>query len=142
MCHTLGYTADLNLEFRLPTILIVDDSRFQHSVLRAILAPTGYTLRFAHNGKEALEQLSDIQSGQDIDGVLIDLIMPEMKGTDLLEILRQQGSTVPVVVLTADIQDHVRRECLALGARAVLHKPAQADLLRQTLADILEGTAP
>lgn len=124
----------------MPTILIVDDSRFQHSVLRAILAPAGYSLHFASNGKEALERLNDDQTGEDIDGVLIDLIMPEMRGTDLLEILRQRGNTVPVVVLTADIQEHVQRECLALGARAVLHKPVRADLLRQTLAEALEAS--
>lgn len=135
----------------MPTILIVDDSRFQHSVLRAILAPAGYTLRFATNGREALEQLSEGQTdgaanvtgvAEVTDAVLIDLIMPEMKGTELLKILQQQGHTVPVVVLTADIQDHVRLECLTLGARAVLHKPVLPDELRQTLANVLEGTAP
>lgn len=122
----------------MPTILIVDDSRFQHSVLRQILSPAGYSLLFAADGKQALEYLST----DEVDCVLADLIMPEMRGATLLETLRDQGSRVPVVVLTADIQEHVRQECLELGARAVLHKPANPDLLLRTLYEILGEAVP
>jgi CheY-like chemotaxis protein len=113
--------------------LIVDDSRFQHSVLRQILAPAGYELLFASNGKEALELLA----GHDADLILADLIMPEMRGTTLLELLRDRGLDIPVVVLTADIQEHVAALCLELGARKVVHKPVKADALLRSIADVL-----
>lgn len=117
----------------MPTILIVDDSRFQHSVLRQILAPAGYSLLFATNGKEALDLLASHQ----VDLILADLIMPEMRGKTLLELLRDRDSEVPVVVLTADIQDHVAAECLDLGARKVVHKPVKSDVLLASIADAL-----
>ena len=120
------------------TILIVDDSKFQHTFIRNALAPTGYSLLFATNGKEALETLA----AHEVDCIVADLIMPEMRGTTFLETLRQRGSTVPAVILTADIQEHVRQQCPDLGARAVLHKPIQEEPLRRTVAEVLaEGTS-
>lgn len=122
----------------MPTILIVDDSRFQHSVLRQILAPAGYELLFATHGEEALEMLADHR----VELIIADLIMPQMRGMTLLELLRERGSDVPVLVLTADIQEHVAAKCLDLGARSVIHKPVKAESLLQSIAEILqEGTA-
>lgn len=121
-----------------PTILIVDDSRFQHSVLRQILAPAGYSLLFASHGKEALELLA----GHQVDLIIADLIMPEMRGMTLLELLRDRGNDVPIVVLTADIQEHVAAECLRQGARQVFHKPVKPEALLQAVADVLGEGAP
>ncbi len=119
----------------MPTILIVDDSRFQHVFIRNALASEGYSLLFASNGKEALAALDDSR----VDCVVADLIMPEMRGVTLLETLQKREADVPVVILTADIQDHVRKQCLDLGAREVLHKPVAEEDLRRTLAEVLAG---
>ncbi len=121
----------------MPTILIVDDSRFQHAFLRNALASDGYQLLFASNGKEALAALDESH----VDCVVADLIMPEMRGVTMLETLRQRKADVPVVILTADIQQHVRQQCLDLGAREVLHKPVAEEDLRRTLAEVLAGPA-
>ncbi len=121
----------------MPTILIVDDSRFQHAFIRKALASEDYSLLFASNGKEALDTLDDSH----VDCVVADLIMPEMRGVTLLETLRQREVAVPIVILTADIQQHVRQQCLDLGAREVLHKPVAEEDLRRTLAEILAEPA-
>lgn len=120
------------------TILIVDDSRFQHTMLRQILEPAGYSLHFAGNGQQALEMLDRYP----IDGVIADLIMPEMRGTTLLEKIQARAQSLPVVILTADIQEHVRSECLALGAKRVLHKPVRSGELLEALSDIFAETSP
>lgn len=51
--------------------------------------------------------------------------------------LRESRSPIPVIVMTADIQHQVREQCLALGARSVLHKPVDPETLRQTVTEIL-----
>jgi CheY-like chemotaxis protein len=106
-------------------ILIVDDSIFQRANLRAIVREGGHDSTEAGNGRQALAMIA----ADPPDLLLIDLIMPEMNGMDILETLREQRSRIPVIVVTADIQDTVRQECLALGAAAVLHKPPQKEAL-------------
>ena len=117
----------------MPTILIVDDSGFQRAFLRKALAAGGYEVVEAGNGDEALE----IAAARRLDGILTDLIMPDTRGLALLEALERRGSKVPVVVLTADIQEGVKRQCLEKGAARVLHKPVKPEVLRATLDEVL-----
>lgn len=119
------------------TILIVDDSGFQRTFLRKALAEDDHRVIEAGNGKQALE----IAEADRPDCILTDLIMPDMRGLDLLETLQQAESDIPVVVLTADIQERVEARCLELGAVRVLHKPAKPDRLRETIAEVLAGEA-
>ncbi len=114
------------------TILIVDDSRFQRTFVRRILDPEGYTILEAGNGREALDVLSESTP----DCILTDLIMPDMRGLALLEALQRRGSTIPALVLTADIQEAVKEQCLQLGALDVLHKPIKPQVLIERLARV------
>jgi len=115
------------------TILIVDDSKFQRAFLKKALATDGHHFLEAENGQEGLRAARREQP----DCILADLIMPGTRGLSLLEGIRESGSPVPVIVVTADIQHQVREQCLALGARAVLHKPVDPETLRQTVTEIL-----
>lgn len=115
------------------TILIVDDSQFQRAFLKKALATDGHRFLEAENGDEGLR----IAHSEQPDCILADLIMPEIQGMGMLEEFKKQGSTMPVIVVTADIQHQVREQCLALGARTVLHKPVDPESLRQTVTEIL-----
>ncbi len=119
------------------TVLIVDDSGFQRSFLRKALVEDGYRVLEAANGKQALE----VAAAERPDCILTDLIMPDMRGLALLETLQQAGSKIPVVVLTADIQEGVEARCLELGAARVLHKPVKPARLKETLAEVLSEEA-
>ncbi len=119
------------------TVLIVDDSGFQRSFLSKALREVGYRVLEAGNGEQALE----IVMADPPDCILTDLIMPDMRGMTLLEELRKLGSEIPVVVLTADIQERVEAQCLELGAVRVLHKPVKPDRLQETLVEVLAGEA-
>ncbi len=119
------------------TVLIVDDSGFQRSFLSKALKEVGYRVLEAANGEQALE----IAEADPPDCILTDLIMPDMRGMALLEALRKRGSEIPVVVLTADIQERVEAQCLELGAARVLHKPVKPDRLQETLVEVLAGEA-
>ena len=66
--------------------------------------------------------------------------MPDMDGLGFLKTVRQQGKTTPIIVLTADIQETTRRECLQLGATEIVYKPLsplEADIFLDLLARIL-----
>ncbi len=117
------------------TILIVDDSGFQRAFLSKALAEGGYGVLEAENGARALE----IAAAERLDCILTDLIMPDMRGLAMIEALKQGGSEVPIVVLTADIQERVEARCLELGAARVLHKPVKPERLRATIAEVLAG---
>lgn len=99
--------------------LVVDDSAIIRKGVRKILGAKGYETIEAKNGNEALEMVEDHTP----DCIILDLIMPEMAGIDVLKVLSKKKSKIPVIILTADIQDVVREECLELGAVAFLNKP-------------------
>ena len=73
------------------------------------------------------------------DCVLLDLIMPDLGGLQTLKALRQQGSNVPVIVLTADVQEPIREECVDLGAVDVLHKPPKFEEIQAALEKLAEN---
>ena len=115
------------------TILIVDDSSFQRSFLRKALTEAGHRVLEAGEGEEALE----VAAAESPDCILTDLIMPDMRGLKLLETLRDRGSEIPTIVLTADIQESVEKKCLKIGAVRVLHKPAKPMVLAAAIAEVL-----
>ena len=114
-------------------ILIVEDSLYQRSKLQHMLQTEGYQVLLAKDGREGLFMAA---SGEP-DLVLLDLLMPQMGGIEFLTELRDKQLTLPVVVMTADIQELTRQKCLELGAKQVLNKPVQAAQLASTLARIL-----
>jgi two-component system, response regulator, stage 0 sporulation protein F len=106
-------------------LLIVEDSWLSRRVICKILKEKGYEILEAASGPEALE----ILQSKSPDCILLDLLMPEMEGREVLKILREQGSKIPVIVITADIQKTTRSECLELGAIAVINKIPDSEVL-------------
>lgn len=108
-------------------ILIVDDSSTTRKAILQIVKADGHEALTATNGREALE----IIAATPPDCILLDLIMPEIDGLEVLKALRERRSKIPVIVLTADIQEIVRQECLELGATEFINKP----LIKKELFD-------
>jgi CheY-like chemotaxis protein len=114
-------------------ILVIDDSNLARSAIRKILAPEGYEILEASNGEEGTKMLSQHAP----DCILMDLLMPGISGLDILRQLNSTGSSTPVIVITADIQDSVRSKCLELGAFAVVNKPLLFETLLGTVKEAL-----
>ena len=114
-------------------ILITDDAAFARRMVRKALEGDGHVVLEASSGLECLEMLKS-HSPQCI---FLDLLMPEMDGFGVLQTLREQGSTIPVIVLSADIQESARQQCLDLGAFAMLNKPPKAPEIRAALQKAL-----
>ncbi|MEK0179705.1 MAG: response regulator [Oscillatoriales cyanobacterium] len=107
------------------SILVVEDSWLTRRVICKILRAEGYETWEASSGPEALELLDT----QTPNCMLLDLLMPDMEGREVLQAMREKGIKVPVIVITADIQSTTRQECMELGALTVIHKMPNSDEL-------------
>jgi len=76
-------------------ILCVDDNELELSVLKFMLSTNGYRVLSATTGQEALDLFSEIQ----VDLVLADFAMPEMNGSQLIVLLKQIASHIPMILL-------------------------------------------
>jgi len=101
-------------------ILVVDDEDVNQELLGFILQ-NDYEVLNAYNGNQALEIIRENQERLSL--VLLDLLMPEMNGIELLRILKADEllKKIPVVVMTSDQQSEV--ECLNMGAMDFISKP-------------------
>jgi len=113
-------------------ILHTDDSSFSRLQIGKVLKKAGYELLHADSGKAALALLAE----KTPDLIITDILMPEMDGIGLLEALKAQGSSIPVMVVTADVQDDTRATCLNLGAFELINKPPKDEEL---LAAVAQG---
>ncbi len=117
-------------------ILVVDDNMSNRDVLSRRLEREGHRVETAENGALALEAVSK----RDFDLVLLDLIMPEMNGFEVLRRLKASEHTahIPVIVLSAldDIDSIV--QCVESGADDYLSKPFDPTLLRARINASLE----
>ena len=118
-------------------VLVIDDSSFQRKNLCKLLGNIGYQTVVAENGKEGLE-MAEVEAP---DCIITDLLMPVMSGTDFLRELRARATEIPIVVLSADIQESTRTECMSLGAVAFLTKPINRDELGATLERFVRAEA-
>jgi len=89
----------------------------------------------AGGGKEGLEMAEKHMP----DCILLDLLMPEMDGFDVLEALGEKDLKIPVIVLTANIQKTAREKCLQLGAFAFTNKPTEEDELRSLVHKAIDS---
>ncbi len=106
-------------------ILLAEDERDMNMLITKILKKEGYSVDSCFDGEEALEYLR----GADYDAAILDIMMPKKDGYKVVEELRNRGSEIPVIFLTAKdgIQDRVKG--LDIGADDYLIKPFDFDEL-------------
>lgn len=117
-------------------ILVVDDIEANRDVLSRRLERQGYTISTAENGREALDKVQATK----FDLLLLDLMMPEMDGYEVLQRLKANETLrhIPVIMISAvDELDSVVR-CIELGAEDYLSKPFNPTLLKARIGACLE----
>jgi adenylate cyclase len=104
-----------------PTLLVVDDNDLNREVLARYFDMRGYLVLGAEDGRQALEMVEQ----HPIDLVLLDIMMPEVSGLDVLKELRQRRSRgeLPVIMVTAKDQAEDVVEALNMGANDYIVKP-------------------
>ncbi len=111
-------------------IFVVDDEPDVVELLRTILEAEGFEVEATTNGRSALPRIVD----RPPDLLLLDLMMPDMDGFELLKLVRQdpRGRDIRVLVLSARTGPQDQLESLQLGANAYVFKPfSPRDLVRQ-----------
>ena len=101
------------------TILVVEDQRDLAKGLQANLEVEGYAVKVAHTGAEALRIVSAALPGL----VLLDLMLPDLEGYDVLARIRALGLTMPVLILTARGEEVDKVRGFRLGADDYVTKP-------------------
>lgn len=121
-------------------LLVVDDEPHVGLLLRPLLEQSGFRLTTARTLAAARAALADTTAP--LDGMLLDLHLPDGSGLDLLAELRDNAATrkLPVMVVTAEGEDHILREVTALGA-LLLTKPFSPTKLTRRLIELFGGGA-
>ncbi len=101
-----------------PRIMVVDDDQEMLRMVKRILELEGYSVAIAADGRSVLALLDE--HGPDL--VLLDIMMPELDGFQVLDLIRQR-SNIPVIMLTARKEVTTLRDSLALGADDYMSKP-------------------
>jgi len=117
-------------------ILVVDDNRMNRLKLSRGLEQQGHTVALAENGRQALEMVR----ADSFDVMLLDIIMPEMDGYQVLGQMKSDSTLrdVPVIVISAlDEMDSIVR-CIRMGAEDYLPKPFDPVLLKARISASLE----
>lgn len=112
--------------------LIVDDSATMRAVLRKIIAPMGFEVVEARNGREGLERFDDYPVP---DIALVDWHMPEMDGFELLKEVRSRPELNDVVFIMVTAENELTQinEALRAGASEYLMKPLTSEIVRDKL---------
>jgi sigma-B regulation protein RsbU (phosphoserine phosphatase) len=117
------------------TILVVDDNELNRDLLSRRLRRDGHVVVVAEHGRAALDRLAQ----QPFDLVLLDIMMPELTGYEVLEIMKGdvELSHIPVVMITAATEEESIVRCLLLGADDHLPKPFNPTILRARVGSSL-----
>ena len=116
------------------SILIADDEEPIRDLLRDILEPEGATIRTASTGQETLAAIE----AQEPDVVICDVRMPPPDGLAVLQALRTRGSTVPVLIVTAQASSTVTIEAMQQGAYDYISKPFTPSEILHTVERALQ----
>lgn len=117
------------------TILTVDDSSTIRQMVTFVLKEAGYTVHEAVDGQQAI----DLMSSSPVDMVITDLNMPNVNGVELIRWTRADArhKFIPVVMLTTESQEDIKREGRAAGATGWIVKPFKPEQLLNVVGKVL-----
>ena len=132
------FNTEVKIPAKIGTILIVDDESANLDIIDKILQQSNHKTFTAESGAEALNILE--KESAKIDLILLDLIMPEVNGMDLLKKLKDNNNTyhIPVIMLSALDEIDTIVDCISMGAEDFLIKPVNRILLHARLNNALE----
>ena len=118
-------------------ILVVDDDVMNRMIICSIF-DADHDVIEAGNGQEALERIRSIN--RRISAILLDYMMPEMDGLELLRILRMSHlvQDCPVFLITAEANSEVTRQAYELGVMDVISKPVVPFIVRRRIESVIE----
>ncbi|MBQ8826975.1 MAG: response regulator [Oscillospiraceae bacterium] len=113
-------------------ILIVDDNKINLIVAKKVVG-ADYKVTSVTSGEQALAFFAE----NTCDLVLLDINMPEMDGFEVFDRLKETGSSVPVIFLTAESDGDVEEKCLSSGAAGFAEKPFDSQSLLEKIKAVI-----
>jgi DNA-binding response OmpR family regulator len=120
-----------------PLVLIADDDEDILQLVAYRLERAGYRILTASDGQEALSIALD----RDPDLAVLDVMMPKLTGLEVTERIRAEGKQMPIVLLTARVQDEDLARGFEAGADDSIRKPFSPEDLRARVQTILGRTS-
>lgn len=118
-------------------LLISDDSKLLRKKLRAELEALDCEVIEAENGKEAILK----EMNEKPDGVILDIVMPEVGGIEALQVIREVSPEVPVVMLSSAGTPQKLMQTLKMGAIDFIQKPYSSDQIKKAVEQIRKRAA-
>mgnify|MGYP001809983682 CR=1 FL=1 len=116
-------------------ILVVDDEAVVIDFLERLLAREGFEVLTAGDGQQGFDVL---EKHPDVSLILLDLMMPELDGTGMLDMLQVLQNPPPVIVLTAVSTSEQVERAIAAGAHDYITKPFEKEQLLEKIASVLD----
>lgn len=114
-------------------ILLAEDNPTNRLVATKILEAAGHTVLSAENGEQAVQ----MQLQHKFDLILMDMQMPIMDGLEATRLIRQQGSKIPIIALTANALEADRKACFQVGMNGFMTKPIRPEQLHAAIVSSL-----
>ena len=132
----IDYKLEIIDEIKDSKILVVDDIKTNCDVLKRRLENNKFNVEVSMSGKDALEKISESQ----FDLILLDVLMPEVNGLEVLIKIREKYSAdkLPVIMVSSFDDVESISKCIQLGASDYLPKPVNSTILTQKVASTLE----
>ena len=123
--------------FKKEKILIVDDSEFNRAILKEILEET-YEIIEADGGNEALHKIDEY--GMKISLVLLDIIMPEKDGFEVLKYMEEERliSDIPVIIISSEDSANYIRRAYEMGVSDYINRPFDANIVYQRVSNTVK----
>ena len=120
-----------------PRILIVDDSEFNRAILKEILEET-YEIIEVDGGNEALHKIDEY--GMKISLVLLDIIMPEKDGFEVLKYMEEERliSDIPVIIISSEDSANYIRRAYEMGVSDYINRPFDANIVYQRVSNTVK----
>lgn len=120
-----------------PRILIVDDSEFNRAILKEILEET-YEIIEADGGNEALHKIDEY--GMKISLVLLNIIMPEKDGFEVLKYMEEERliSDIPVIIISSEDSANYIRRAYEMGVSDYINRPFDANIVYQRVSNTVK----
>lgn len=118
-------------------VLVVDDVELNRDILEEILKDE-YTVIQAENGKRALEIIQNDQ--EEIAVILLDLIMPEMDGFQVLEVIKENKwmDKMPVLIISGENSVEIEKKCFDYGISDFIKKPFDNKLVKKRVKNVVD----
>ena len=119
-------------------ILVVDDEEFVRYVLKEMLVTADYDVATADNGRQAML----LFMRERFDLIIADIVMPEMDGIEVLRAVKEIDSAMPVILISGYPSAETAVRVTEMGAAEYITKPFNTDMLKLTVAKVLEKANP